>query len=113
MGDLPAFRLDSYSPQFSDVEVDYFGPLETSPGRNRVLKRDGVIITCLVTRGVFLALAESLSTDDFLLVFRRFIGIYTKREPSIRTTGPILLVPRMSSIHLFKNCRKVKRFNSS
>jgi transposase InsO family protein len=31
-----------------------------------------------VTSGVFLALTESLSTDDFLLVFRRFRGIYTK-----------------------------------
>jgi hypothetical protein len=78
MGDLPAFRLDSYSPPFSHVAIDCFGPLETSPGRNRVFKRYGVIITCLVTRGVFLALAESLSTEDFLLVFRRFIGIYTK-----------------------------------
>ena len=30
MGDLPAVRLDSYSPPFSHVAVDYFGPLETS-----------------------------------------------------------------------------------
>jgi hypothetical protein len=31
-----------------------------------------------VIRGVFLALAESLSTDEFLLVFHHFTGIYTK-----------------------------------
>lgn len=78
MGYLPAFRLDSYSLPFSHVTVDYFNPLKTSSGRNKVFKRYGVIITCLVTIGVFLALAESLSTDDFLLVFRSFICIYTK-----------------------------------
>ncbi len=53
MGDLPAFRLDSYSPPFSHVATDCFGPLETSPGRNRVFKRYGVIITCLVTRSIY------------------------------------------------------------
>ncbi|XP_045023365.1 uncharacterized protein LOC123467557 [Daphnia magna] len=76
MGDLPYVRLDSYTPPFSHIAIDYFGPIETSPGRNRITKRYGALITCLVTRGVHLELAESLSTDDFILVFRRFIGLY-------------------------------------
>ncbi|XP_057368275.1 uncharacterized protein LOC130689291 [Daphnia carinata] len=78
MGDLPAFRLNSFSPPFTHTAVDYFGPLKTSPGRNRVLKRYGALFTCLVTRAVHLELAESLSSEDFLLVFRRFIGLFGK-----------------------------------
>ena len=78
MGNLPAERLNSYSPPFTHVAVDCFGPVETSAGRNRVVKRYGVLFTCLVTRAVHLELAESLSAEDFLLVFRRFIGLYGK-----------------------------------
>ncbi|XP_045026268.1 uncharacterized protein LOC116917407 [Daphnia magna] len=44
MGNLPAVRLDSYSPPFFHTAVDYFGPIET----------------------------------NFLLVFRRFIGLFGK-----------------------------------
>lgn len=33
MGDLPYVRLDSYTPPFSHIAIDYFGPMETSPGR--------------------------------------------------------------------------------
>jgi hypothetical protein len=36
---------------------------------------------------VHLELAESLSTDDFLLVFRRFIGLYTKPTSMHSDTG--------------------------
>jgi hypothetical protein len=78
MSDLPAERLNSYSPPFTHVATDYFGPIETSAGRNRVVKRYGALFTCLVTRAVHLELAESLSAEDFLLVFRRFIGLYGK-----------------------------------
>ncbi|XP_032784829.2 uncharacterized protein LOC116922564 [Daphnia magna] len=78
MGDLPTVRLNSYSPSFSHVAIDYFGPLETSQWRNRVNKRYGSLFTCLVTRAVHLELAESLSSEDFLLVFRRFIGLFNK-----------------------------------
>ena len=49
-----------------------------SLGRNRTAKRYGVIFTCLVTRAVFLELAQSLSTPDFLMVMRRFMGLYGK-----------------------------------
>ena len=58
--------------------MDYFGPVETSPGRNRVTKRYGALFTCLATRAVNLELAESLSSEDFLLVLRRFIGLFGK-----------------------------------
>lgn len=78
MSDLPAERLNSFSPPFTHVATDYFGPIETSAGRNRVVKRYVALFTCLVTRAVHLELAESLSAEDFLLVFRIFIGLYVK-----------------------------------
>ena len=52
IGNLPFVRLDSYSAPFTHVAVDYFRPLDTSPGRNRVLKHYGALFTCLVTRAV-------------------------------------------------------------
>lgn len=78
MGDLPASRLAAGATPFSRLACDYFGPFETSPGRNRITKRWGALFTCLVTRAVYLDLAHSLSADDFLLVFRRHIGLYGK-----------------------------------
>jgi hypothetical protein len=51
MDDLPVVRLNSYSPPFSHMAVEYFGPIETSPGRNRVTKRYGALFTCLATNG--------------------------------------------------------------
>lgn len=78
MGDLPAVRFNSYSPPFTHVAVDYFGPMETSQGRNRIVKRYGALFTCLVTRAVYLDVAQSLSSNDFLLVLRRFIGLFGK-----------------------------------
>lgn len=54
MGDHPAKRLNSYSPPFTHVAEDYFGPIETSAYQNRVFERYGALFTCLVTRAVHL-----------------------------------------------------------
>ena len=78
MADLHESRLAAGAPPFSYTAVDYFGPFETTYGRGRTQKRWGVLFTCLSTRATYLDLAASLSADDFLLVLRRFIGIYTK-----------------------------------
>ena len=76
MGDLPEARLDFGSPPFSNSACDLFGPMEVGLPRNRTVKRWGVLFTCLVTRAMYLDLVTSLSSDDFLLVMRRFIGLY-------------------------------------
>lgn len=51
MGDIPVARLNSYSPPFSHMAVDHFGPIETSPGRNRATKWYGALFTYLATSG--------------------------------------------------------------
>ncbi|KFD62107.1 hypothetical protein M514_25709 [Trichuris suis] len=38
------------------------------------------LFTCLTIRAVYLDIAQSLSTEDFLLVLRRFVSLYGKPE---------------------------------
>lgn len=78
MGELPVYRLEIGAPPFTRSACDYFGPLEIIYARNRVAKRWGALFTCLVTRAVYLDLAASLSSGDFLFILRRFIGLYGK-----------------------------------
>ena len=76
MADLPLARLDTHTLPFRRTDVDYFGPFTVAYGRNRSIKRYGALFTCLKTRTMYLDLAASLSSDDFLLVFRRFLSFY-------------------------------------
>ena len=51
----------------------YFGPFLGRRGRSLV-KRYGVIFTCLAIWAVHIEIAHSLDTDSFLLALRRFIA---------------------------------------
>ncbi|XP_074624387.1 uncharacterized protein LOC141882335 [Acropora palmata] len=73
MADLPVDRLTPDQPPFTSVGVDYFGPFQVKRGRSLV-KRYGVIFTCLAVRAVHIEVAHSLDTDSFLLALRRFIA---------------------------------------
>ncbi len=73
MGDLPIDRLTPDLPPFTHVGVDYFGPLEIKRGRS-IVKRYGVIFTCLTSRAIHLEVAHSLDTNSCIHAFRRFIA---------------------------------------
>jgi hypothetical protein len=73
MADLPEDRVTPDEPPFSCVGMDYFGPLEVKKGRS-LLKRYGVIFTCLATRAIHLEKADSLDTDSCVNAIRRFIA---------------------------------------
>lgn len=73
MADLPKDMLIPDLPPFSHVGVDYFGPIEVKRGRT-MLKRYGVIFTCLASRAIHLEVAHSLDTDSCINAFRRFIS---------------------------------------
>ena len=51
MADLPVDRLTPDQPPFTSVGVDYFGPFQ-GKRRRSLVKRYGVIFTCLAIRAV-------------------------------------------------------------
>lgn len=73
MADLPHERIVPDEPPFTRVGVDYFGPFEVKSRRSMV-KRYGVIFTCLAIRAVHLEVAPSLDMDSFINALRRFIS---------------------------------------
>ena len=72
MADLPVERIIPDLPPFTNVGVDYFGPIEVKRGRS-LEKRYGVIFTCMACRAVHLEVAYSLDTDSCINALRRFI----------------------------------------
>ena len=71
MADLPEDRVTPYAPPFTYVGADYFGPLMVKRGRSLV-KRYGVLFTCLSIRAVHIEIAHSLDTCSFINALRRF-----------------------------------------
>ncbi len=72
MSDLPLERIVPDLPPFTNVGVDYFGPIEIKRGRS-FEKRYGVIFTCMACRAVHLEVAYSLDTDSCINALRRFV----------------------------------------
>ena len=73
MAPLPASRVTPGNYPFEATGVDYFGPLYVKQGR-ALVKRYGCLFTCLKTRAVHIEIAQSLSTNSFILAFNRFIN---------------------------------------
>lgn len=73
MADLPRDRLLPDEPPFTNVGIDYFGPFEIKRGRT-LIKRYGVIFTCLTLRAVHIEVASSLDTDSCIHALRRFVS---------------------------------------
>nr|XP_033947601.1 uncharacterized protein LOC117452900 [Pseudochaenichthys georgianus] len=72
MADLPSDRLLPNKPPFTNVGVDYFGPIEVKRGRS-IVKRYGVLFTCMTTRAIHLEVAHTLDTDSCINALRRFM----------------------------------------
>jgi hypothetical protein len=73
MADLPEHRVTPDKPPFTFVGVDCFGPFLIKRARSLV-KRYGVLFTCLVIRAVHIEVVQRLDTSSFLHALRRFIA---------------------------------------
>lgn len=73
MAELPQERIIPDEPPLTRVGVDCFGPFEVKSRRSMV-KRYGVLFTCLAIRAVHIEVASSLHTDSFINALRRFVA---------------------------------------
>ena len=87
MAPLPASRFKVNLPAFSYAAVDYFGPLTVKVTSRKTDKRWGCLMTCLTSRAVHLDVAGGLSTNQFLMVFRRFIAEYGPPKEMLSDNG--------------------------
>ncbi len=79
MADLPPERTVPDEPPFIRVGVDCFGPFEVKSRRSMV-KRFGVVFTCLAIRVVHIEVASSSDTESFINALRHF----TARRGQVR-----------------------------
>lgn len=86
MAELPTERVTPEKPPFTNVGVDYFGPLYVKQGRSHV-KRYGCIFTCLAIRAVHIEISHSLDTDSFINALRRFISRRGMPEKIVSDNG--------------------------
>ena len=73
MASLPPERVTADLPPFTNVGVDYFGPMNVVQGRSTVM-RYGCLFTCMASRAVHIEIASSLDTQSFLAALSRFIS---------------------------------------
>jgi len=76
MGMLPACRTTP-APPFDRTGVDFAGPFLVHQGYTRkpsYVKTYAAIFVCMATKAVHFELVSSLSAEDFLATFRRFIA---------------------------------------
>ena len=105
---LPLERVREADP-FQNVGVDFAGPLyvrpfnydeikRANPGEPMVMEKTYIaLFTCAVTRAVHLELVPNLTTTEFLLTLRAFIGrrgvpsvIYSDNAPTFKQTSRFL-----------------------
>ena len=76
MGDLPPERTEPAAP-FEYTSVDLFGPFQVNDDVKRrvTLKVWGVVFCCMASRAIHTELANSVSTEAFLMAYQRFTAI--------------------------------------
>ena len=72
MPPLPSSRVNESSP-FDKVGLDYLGPLNIKHPQG-IQKRWLCLFTCMNTRAIHMELIQDLTTEEFLMCFRRFIS---------------------------------------
>ena len=78
--ELPQFRYDASTCPFSNVGIDFAGPLTVKDSSGVHIKVYTCLFTCLTTHAINLEIVEDLSTSSFLQALRRHCSLfYTPR----------------------------------
>ena len=77
MADLPKDRILAGKKPFTSTGIDLFGPMlvkRTKGSRSNaaLVKRNGIIFTCITARAVHLELTNNLSINSFIMALGRF-----------------------------------------
>ena len=95
MADLPRSGVNPEEASFTRVGVDYFGPIEVKRGRS-VIKRYGVVFTCLAVRALHIEKSDTLETDSCICAICPFIARIGQVQEVWSVMAPIWSVPRKS-----------------
>ena len=75
--ELPTFRVDTSSHPFSNIGVDFTGHLIVKDLNGNFRKVYIFLFTCLNTRAISLEIVEDLTTESFLMTFRRHCSVFS------------------------------------
>ena len=73
VGDIPSARVTRARP-FERVGIDFAGPLFVRSEKGAMQKAYVMLISCAVTRGVYLALMKETTSDALKMELRKFIA---------------------------------------
>ncbi|XP_065180165.1 uncharacterized protein LOC135810600 [Sycon ciliatum] len=92
MAPLPSARATRSIP-FTHVGLDYFGPLlvKHQPSTKKVWV---LLVTCMATRAVHLELVADMTTEEFLLAFRRFVSLRGCPEEVVSDNAPQFILAK-------------------
>ncbi|KMQ82583.1 integrase core domain protein [Lasius niger] len=106
-GQLPIERI-SEAPAFTAVGLDFAGPLFVKSA-NVQTKAYILLFTCATTRAVHLELCSSMSTNAFLMAFRRFLARRGNSEIIISDNAKSFKAADLE-IHQFLDILKTNEF---
>lgn len=71
---MPSSKISTRNHHpFTYTGVDFFNPIEVVVGRRRE-KRYGALFTCMTCRAIHIEMAYKLTTDSFIMAWRRFVN---------------------------------------
>ena len=75
--ELPQFRYDTSTRPFSNVGIDFAGPLTVKDRSGMHIKGYICLLTCLTTHAINLEIVEDLSRSSFLQALRHHCSLFS------------------------------------
>lgn len=107
MGDLPKFRINECRP-FTYTGVDFAGyfDIKTSTRKNAPYTKAYIaVFVCLTTKAMHLEVVSSLTTDAFLMAFKRFVARKLVPKHMYSDRGTNFIGAKNELPRLFQNAR--------